>query len=786
MNTLTNNLIAKNTSGNIFKYFLWSSLIAFFISAPKAKAQITINWDRALGGSSYDLLQYQQQTSDGGYIMGGTSNSPAGGSKSAGSRGEEDYWVVKVDAFGRKQWDKTFGGKGKDFLQSMQQTRDGGYILAGYSNSPVSGDKSVVASLDFDYWIVKIDASGKKQWDKAFGGISGDFLVSVQQTSDKGYILGGTSDSPFSGRNGLNKTSFSRGEKDYWIVKLDASGNKEWDRTIGGRSYDYLQVVRQTKDKGFLLAGYSYSPSSGNKTGARKGLADYWVVKVNQRGIVKWNKTIGGSNEDLLQSMELTRDGGCILGGTSTSPASGNKSQGSRGESDYWLVKLDNDGTIQWDKTIGGSRKDELRSVKQTSDGGYIIGGYSTSPISGHKTELSNKDIDFWVVKVGSAGAVKWNKTIGGNKDDGLQSVQQVDNGDYILAGYSRSGATEDREAPSKGNYDFWMVSITQKKESEYNNKGNYYLQTFVSGNGSITRSIKKSSYISGSVVSLTAKPQAGYRFTGWTGNASGVQNPITITMNANKKIEANFAPVERDVYQAEEAGVHGGIRTDEHTGYTGEGYVDIVKADDGFIQWTIKGMENANYDIAFRYANGSKKAIPLKIMLNGVIIEQSKLFPATANWRTWSFTSLKAVLKKGTNVIRVKSFGKGGPNIDYIRVVTSVNGPGTMAQKVAENTLDSLIEIKPELQATGIKTYPNPFQSSTNITFKLAQDDTYELAVYDLNGLLVKSFGSGTAKANEEVQVNWSPESLLKGIYVIKLITKDGVQTSKVIYNPD
>ena len=158
-----------------------------------------------------------------------------------------------------KQWDARFGGNGHDRLYSMQQTSDGGYILGGYSYSGISGDKTQVLQGGNDYWIVKVNTNGVKEWDANFGGSGFDLLYSLQQTSDGGYILGGYSNSGISG----DKTQVSQGDNDYWIVKVNSSGVKEWDARFGGGSYDQLTSIQQTNDGGYILGGYSNSGISG-------------------------------------------------------------------------------------------------------------------------------------------------------------------------------------------------------------------------------------------------------------------------------------------------------------------------------------------------------------------------------------------------------------------------------------------------------------------------------------------------------------------------------------------
>jgi hypothetical protein len=180
--------------------------IALFAQTPPPK-----QWDKRFGGTDWDELWSIQQTTDGGYILGGYSNSGIGDDKTEDSRGIDDYWVVKTDATGNKQWDKRFGGTDYDELLSIQQTKDGGYILGGQSSSGIGGDKTEDSRGGEDYWIVKTDADGNKQWDKRFGGTDDDRLYSIQQTKDGGYILGGESISGIGG----DKTEDRRGDEGY-------------------------------------------------------------------------------------------------------------------------------------------------------------------------------------------------------------------------------------------------------------------------------------------------------------------------------------------------------------------------------------------------------------------------------------------------------------------------------------------------------------------------------------------------------------------------------------------
>ncbi|MBL7914794.1 MAG: T9SS type A sorting domain-containing protein [Bacteroidia bacterium] len=417
-----------------------------------------IEWQNTIGGMASDELRTIKQTSDGGYILGGYSESNISGDKTENSKGGNDYWIVKTDRLGNIKWQNSIGGSDADILFSLQQTTDGGYILGGYSKSNISGDKTENSNGDWDYWVVKTDSLGNIEWQNTIGGNSEEVLLSLRQTNDGGYILGGWSDSNISG----DKTENSNGSWDYWIVKTDNLGNIEWQNTIGGSSYDYLYSVQQTTDGGYILGGYSNSSISGDKTeNSLGGGGDYWIIKTDSLGIIEWQNTIGGSGIDRLFSLQQTSDGGYILGGYSNSNISGDKTENSNGSVDYWIVKTDSLGTIEWQNTIGGSSFDGLNSIQQTADGGYMLGGFSDSNISGDKSENSNGWEDFWIVKTDNLGTIQWQNTILGNGQDRLHFIQQTSDEAYILGGTSSSNISGDKAENSNGGEDFWIVKIT-------------------------------------------------------------------------------------------------------------------------------------------------------------------------------------------------------------------------------------------------------------------------------------------------------------------------------------
>ncbi|HRG28592.1 MAG TPA: hypothetical protein PLJ00_11920, partial [Chitinophagales bacterium] len=418
-----------------------------------------IEWQNTIGGTGGDYLQSISQTTDDGYIIGGYSYSGKNGDKTEPTQGNADYWVLKLNNAGSIQWQNTIGGNDNDLLLAVQQTSDGGYILGGYSWSGISDDKTEPA-MEYDYWVVKLNNSGVIEWQNTIGGIALDFLTCLHQTADGGYILGGYAWSGISG----DKTEVSQGGFDYWVVKLNSLGSIEWQNTIGGNGYDYLYSIKQTSDGGYIIGGESNSSISGDKTENMVGVPynyDYWVLKLDNIGEIEWQNTIGGSNNDYLRCVQQTFDGGYILGGYSQSGLSGDKSESSLGSYDYWVVKLNNSGLIEWQNSLGGSSEDYLYSVQQTADSGYILGGNSMSGISFDKSEINfNGGQDYWVVKLNNSGLKEWDNTIGGDDIEKFTAIQQTTDGGFILGGSSWSYISGDKTEPIIGSYDYWVLKL--------------------------------------------------------------------------------------------------------------------------------------------------------------------------------------------------------------------------------------------------------------------------------------------------------------------------------------
>jgi hypothetical protein len=365
-------------------------------------------WTKTYGGTDYDDGESVQQTSDGGYII-------AGGARSFGA-GLSDVYLIKTDVHGDTLWTRAYGGTDYDHGYSVQQTSDGGYIVAGETKSFGAGN--------WDVYLIKIDASGDTLWTRTYGGTSSDGALSVQCTSDGGYIIVGYT------------SSFGSG---VYLIKTDANGDTLWAKTYGGQiGYS----VQQTSDGGYIIAGV--------------GSNDIYLIKTDVNGETLLARTYGGDGYECGYSAQRTYDGGYIITGSTGSFGAGGE--------DVYVIRTDTDGDTLWTRTYGGTGDDWGYSVQEISDG-YIIAGLTGSFGAGWS--------DVYLVKIDVNGNTLWTKTYGGTGDDWAHSVQQTQDGGYIITGLTESFGA--------GKWDVWLIKTgheTGIEEEEFVRETFFILQS--------------------------------------------------------------------------------------------------------------------------------------------------------------------------------------------------------------------------------------------------------------------------------------------------------------------
>jgi hypothetical protein len=394
-----------------------SALLCFsLVSSAKASS----NWNKTYGGTGNDSARSLVATSDGGYAIAGTTDSFGAGNT--------DFWLVKTDADGVMEWNRTYGGTGDDEAYALVTAPDGGYAIAGSTNSFGAGGSGIFAEAHTEVWLVKTDASGNMQWNKTYGEPMNETHYSraganaLVTTSDGGYAIAGWKLYYIEEFEGMPLSIYT----DFWLVKTDALGNMQWNKTYGHEiGSDVVRSLIVTSDGGYLMAG----------SGAWWA-DDLWLVKTDANGVMEWNRTYGGDAHmnDCAYSLIVTSDGGYAIAGELGDIS---------GASDFWLVKTDAFGNMQWNQTYGELYvfMEAAYSLAATSDGGYVMAG----------TNGRNK---LMMVKTDALGNMEWNKTYGEGPYEAPYSLVATSDGGCAIAGcISSLGA---------GGTDFWLVKADE------------------------------------------------------------------------------------------------------------------------------------------------------------------------------------------------------------------------------------------------------------------------------------------------------------------------------------
>ena len=424
----------------LFLYHLFGVFLValFFINCSEdndnsnpREQDIEIDFITTLGGSKNESAQAVVNTSDGGYAVLGHTQSMDGDVLNK-SNESYDYWLLKFDANNQLQWQKTYGGSDDDRGVDLIQTSDNGFAVIGKSKS---SDLEVSENAGFDdFWVSKLDSSGAIIWEYSFGFAGSDTPYSIIQTNDNGYLLSGVLDVSASNGQGDRKLILSRhAGGDFWVIKLNASGVKQWSNYYGGSFTDTAYDAIQTEDDGYIIIGSSDSDDVDITNNL--GSYDFWILKISATGTLVWEKSFGGSEIDEAYGISQAADGNyLIVGDTRSNDLDISQNNGA---ADLWIIKITPEGTLLWEKTLGGSSFDVGRSVSKTQDNGFLIAGSSRST-DGSLTSNKGQN-DAWIIKINSSGNLVWQKTIGGSNVDFFYDAVELKDQTIIAVGDSNS-----------------------------------------------------------------------------------------------------------------------------------------------------------------------------------------------------------------------------------------------------------------------------------------------------------------------------------------------------------
>ena len=446
------------------KIFILFLVLAFFSCSTDGENSIVlepetqiefhgeVEWVKNFGGSGEETAQAIITTSDGGYAILGFSNS-LDGDIVGKTTAVNDYWLLKLDQAGNLEWNKTYGGSKDDRGQSLAQTKDGGYILTGYAMSD-DGDGSNNEGFH-DNWIVKLDALGSIEWEKSFGFSGHDHSYDIIQTQDGGFFFIGFLDITAARADGYDeKGQFltRHGVGEFWGTKIDAQGNIQWRKYFGGTNNDRAHAVVQSNDGGFVMAGFSESDDFDISD--TKGSYDFWVVKISSTGDLEWERSFGGSGIEIAYDIAKTTDNGYVItGNTFSNDTDVSKNNG---ESDVWLIKLADNGNLLWEKTFGGTQFDAAQGVYTSRDGGFLIAGNSKS--SDMDADANMGENDLWLIKTDNNGAIIWQQTFGGTDlDYGFDVIENTDKSVLVVG---ESASKDFPNLQNKGMTDVVLLKI--------------------------------------------------------------------------------------------------------------------------------------------------------------------------------------------------------------------------------------------------------------------------------------------------------------------------------------
>ncbi len=409
-------------------------------------APLTFTWQACLGGDSDDVGQAICPTPNGQWMVAGYANSRDhdmtnhhDGDVSA-YWGRGDFLVARYDNTGKKVWSKCFGGTGTERALAIAAVGNDTYWVAGYTDSnegDVSGNHG-----GNDAWVIKVSGSGSLLARKCLGGGNSEIACGVQATGDGGCIVVGTTDSPDGDVKGLI------GQNDAWVVKLDSALNIQWQKCLGTKGDDLACAVDNAA--GGYVVGGRIARGPGNQP-APWCLGNGMVAKLAASGATEWLVDLGGMDDDTVLAVHPNAAGGFICAGYNRSPSTA----GHQGGSDAWVFALDANGGKVWEKSLGGSADDTATSIRQLNDGGYIMTG-ETASFNGDVGGVHTDRPDLWLVRLGAAGDIHWQRCLGGRDPDVGNDLWPTSDGGYVVTGGASPRGEGDIKSGHAG-FDLWI-----------------------------------------------------------------------------------------------------------------------------------------------------------------------------------------------------------------------------------------------------------------------------------------------------------------------------------------
>jgi len=705
---------ARKGLRNLFLLLLLNSAFIinpFFTLKTFAQGGPVALWTKQFGGFENESISNWVETPDGGYLLGATSESHPGKNKTAPNKGEFDYWIVKIDKNGNKLWDKSYGGSASEHLQQIIALKDGNFLLAGYSSSPKSGDKSENFKGEADFWIVKISPTGTKLWDKTIGGNRWDEPHQMIERADGTIILAGYSASDISG----DRTDFSRGSGDIWLVKINTDGSKVWDKAYGGKyveeyysGNDYLYSIKAAPDGGYYLLassdsykGYEKSedpfvsdPNSRNKQ-------DGWLLKIDANGKKVWDKSYGGFRDDDIYTIEYWPNGRLLINGRSGSPISGNKTvapapdRNGTTEPHSWFITTDLNGNI-----LNQSYSLSTYSYIAAADGYYTL---SRPGVQYYATYLE---------KYNWSNQRLWRKTLELDYENWPGSPVITKTG-HLMIGY---GALVNNETYDG---DFFIEKYDNKLYTP--NPADFYRA--INLNSSIASlTVDNVSYVGSKVAS-------NFTYTGRAYENQGI--PLVLPPDANKA-----KMLRSTIYST---------KTTPST-------------------FNFLNVPNGNYEV-FLYVWEDNYSTSYSVIINHEYLPTFHDYESGPRGTWERLGPFRIAVTNGQ--INIKAY-EGDANISGIALY-KYNGTMPAALASAPNDAASTVA----LNKTGIKAYPNSISNKLSLSFDEKTEGKANVTLLDMSGHVLKRVESKVQ--DNSALINLPADQLNPGLYLLKVKTSRG-----------